>query len=133
MSAPPVTRNVAPLAQERAFGRSVGAVLVLIGSYQLYRGRSAAMVTLPLGIALALAGTFAPALLRVPSRWWWRLSHALGWVNSRVLLSLFFFGVLTPVGLFFRSIGRDPLQRRKRATTWSAYGERPPNHYEHLF
>jgi hypothetical protein len=120
--------------QERGFGRSVGTVLFLIGVYQLWRGRSTAGVSfVTVGALLATLGTFAPASLRIPSRVWWKFSHALGWVNSRILLSLFFFLVLTPIGLVFRLMGRDPLSRRGHATTWSPYPARGRDHYEHMF
>ncbi len=36
----------------------------------------------------------------------------IGWVVSHVLLAAVFYGVVTPVGLVMRLIGRDPLQRR---------------------
>ena len=128
------TTTNAGLGQERAFGRSVGTVLALIGVYQIVRGRTTAgawFVTI--GAVLAVLGTFAPSALARPSRWWWRFSHALGWVNSRVLLSVFFFAVLTPVGLVFRLFGRDPLSQRATPSTWSPYPQRPRNHYERLF
>jgi hypothetical protein len=36
----------------------------------------------------------------------------LGYVNSRVLLTLMYYGVFTPYRLFSRLFGRDPLRRR---------------------
>lgn len=36
----------------------------------------------------------------------------IGWVVSFILLAAFYFLLLTPLGLFFRLIGRDPLCRR---------------------
>lgn len=120
--------------QERAFGRSVGGVLVILGVYQLARGRGIPGASLAaIGALLVLLGTLAPATLRVPSRLWWRFSGALGWVNSRVLLSLFYFVVLTPLGAVFRLTGRDALSQRPADTTWVPYPERRGDHYEHLF
>ena len=120
--------------QERSFGRSVGTLLVLIGVYQFVRGRATAgFWMMGIGALLAILGTLAPTTLRAPSRLWWRVSHALGWVSSHVLLTLFFFLVLTPLGLIFRLIGRDPLSQRSGETTWSPYPERRPNHYDHMF
>ena len=59
-----------------------------------------------MGLALLVAGTLligfglvAPLVLRVPNRLWWRVAQAVGWVNTRVLLTLFFAIVLTPVGV----------------------------------
>lgn len=120
--------------QARSFGRSVGLVLLLIGLYQLWRGRvPLGIVMAGIGAMLVTLGTFAPMAITVPSRLWWQLSAALGWVNSRILLSLFFFLVLTPFGLVFRLLGRDPLSRRGHATTWSAYPAHGRDHYERMF
>ena len=41
-----------------------------------------------------------------------RMAHALGWVNSRILLALLFYLVMTPMGLVQRLAGRDALRRR---------------------
>jgi multisubunit Na+/H+ antiporter MnhG subunit len=43
---------------------------------------------------------------------WMKFAHALGWVNTRILLVLFFFLIITPVSLFMRMIGKDLLSRR---------------------
>lgn len=40
------------------------------------------------------------------------LTYPLGWVLSHVVLAVVFIGVITPIGLLFRLIGRDPLRRR---------------------
>ena len=40
------------------------------------------------------------------------LSYPIGFVLSYVIMGLLFFGMLTPVGLFFRLTGYDPLHRR---------------------
>jgi hypothetical protein len=39
-------------------------------------------------------------------------SFPIGWVVSHVLLAVLFYGLLTPLGLLFRVLGRDPLERR---------------------
>jgi Saxitoxin biosynthesis operon protein SxtJ len=40
------------------------------------------------------------------------VSYPIGFVVSHFALAVLFFGVLTPVGLLFRLLGRDPLARR---------------------
>lgn len=121
---------------ERNFGRAVGVVTIAIAALQLWRGRpTVAGAAAVIGATLVLAGTFAPATLVVPNRWWRRVGHALGWVNMRILLSLFFFLVLMPVGLIMRLLGKDPLDVRGHGSTWKAYGERirDPKHFERSF
>jgi hypothetical protein len=40
------------------------------------------------------------------------VTFPIGYVVSLVVLSLFFYGVLTPFGLALRLVGRDPLRRK---------------------
>ena len=40
------------------------------------------------------------------------VTFPIGWVISMILLTAFYFLLLTPLGLFFRLLGRDPLSRR---------------------
>ena len=49
------------------------------------------------------------------------VSYPIGFVLSHVVLAILFFGILTPVGLLFRLVGRDPLARRfepDRSSYW---------------
>ena len=57
------------------------------------------LVLLVTGTLLLGLGLVAPSALRVPNRLWWRVALAVGWVNTRILLTLFFAVVLTPVGI----------------------------------
>ena len=50
--------------------------------------------------------------------------YPAGWVASHVLMAVFFFGIITPLGLVFRLIGRDVMQRRwerKKRSYWCTY------------
>jgi len=50
------------------------------------------------------------------------VAYPIGFVLSYVIMGFLFFGMLTPVGLFFRVTGRDVLQRRfepERSSYWS--------------
>ena len=56
----------------------------------------------------------------------------IGFVLSFVLLGLLFFAVLTPIGLFFRLIGRDALQRRlepEAETYWQPHEKAQVSRY----
>ncbi len=41
---------------------------------------------------------------------WLGLSHVLGTVMSKILLSVLFFGLVTPIGLLRRLLGKDSLK-----------------------
>jgi hypothetical protein len=70
-----------------------------------------------LGIQAAAAVLFAlatvwPASLRPLSAALTFLAAPVGWVVGRVLLTLIYYGLLTPLALGMRLLGRDPLQQR---------------------
>tara|TARA_B100000508_G_C11288802_1_gene194197 strand:- start:90 stop:464 length:375 start_codon:yes stop_codon:yes gene_type:complete len=44
---------------------------------------------------------------------WIKIGNALGWVNSRILLSIIFFILLTPIAWLYRMINKDPLKKKK--------------------
>jgi hypothetical protein len=60
-------------------------------------------------LVLALA---APAILFPFNRLWMWFGHKLGYVNNHILLGIFFYLLMTPMGLFMRLFGRDPMQRK---------------------
>jgi len=126
-----------PANPERSFGVSVGTVLCVIAAVLWWRHRvTRAEIVGGIGVVLLLGGLLAPRLLKWPSALWWRFSRALGYVNARVLLSILFLLVLTPIGLAWRLLGKDPLARRRdRWPGWSPYPERyrDPKHYSRMF
>jgi hypothetical protein len=128
--------NEARRPSERSFGLSVGAASLLAGGASWWRGHGTAAIGLTVaGVLLLGGGLLAPAMLRVPNRLWWRFAQALGWINTRVLLTAFFVIVLTPVGIVMRLLGRGPLRPPQSATTWSSYDarRRDAHHYKRMF
>lgn len=115
-----------PDFKERSFGISVGTVLLLIAAFMAWRGRiTAAEITGATGAALLVLGSTRPALLKYPSAAWWAMAGVLGYVNARVILTVAFLVVLTPIGLLWRALGRDPLHRKRaNFTGWSPYPAR---------
>jgi hypothetical protein len=58
-----------------------------------------------IGLFVGLAGVFVPFVGDLIVKGWYKLAEMLGWVNSRILLSLIFFLILFPVALLAR-LGR---------------------------
>ncbi len=61
-------------------------------------------------IAVLLITMTSPGLFKPFARFWFGLSHALGTVVSKILLTILFYGLVTPVGLFRRMLGKDAMQ-----------------------
>jgi hypothetical protein len=125
-----------PPAKYRSFGLTVGGVLAAIAAFSWWRGHPIrAETTGVIAAALIVTALVAPAALAGVAAAWSRLGHALGWFNSRVLLTVLFFLILWPIGAISRLFGNDPLERRRRGSRWSPYPERlrDPKHFERLF
>ena len=105
---------------------SVGGVLLLIAAVLWWRGRiTNAEIMGGVGAVLLVLGLTAPRLLKYPSWVWWKFAMILGYVNARIILSIAFLLVLTPLSLVWRLIGRDPLAIKKQHWPgWSPYPAR---------
>lgn len=51
-------------------------------------------------------------LLKAFYKSWMKFAHALGWVNTRIILTVVYLLVFTPVALIFKVIGKDPMERK---------------------
>ena len=95
-----------PANPEKSFGVSVGIVLLLIAAYLVWRERMlTAQIVGPIGATLLVLGLVQPRLLKWPSAVWWRFAMILGYVNARIILTVIFTIVFSPLGLLWRIIG----------------------------
>jgi len=65
-----------------------------------------------------------------------RFAFALGYVNSRILLTLVYFLIFVPYGLISKLAGRDPLDLRSKRTSYWHKREvtrQPKARFERLF
>ncbi len=67
----------------------------------------------PLAMLLLIITMVWPKLFRPLAGLWFELSHLMGTFMSKVLLTIVFFVVVTPIGLIRRSMGADSLQLNK--------------------
>lgn len=123
----------------RNFGLLVGGVFALLGLFALYRGKSFAPWLWAPGLALVTLGALFPRSLKYLFLAWMSLALALGFVVSHVLLGVFFFLVITPVGLVARLAGKDFLRLkwdRQAKSYWIPREKRAPKaaaEYEQQF
>ena len=103
----------------RKFGFFVGIGLpVLVGLIlPLFSGHAFRYWTLWIGFPLLFMAILKPALLFYPYKFWMKLGHILGWVNSKVILGLVFIFVLQPIAFIMKSFGYDPLKKKKTSKT----------------
>jgi hypothetical protein len=101
----------------RKFGLMVGGVFVVLGLWFVFRHKPWHAWFWASGSLLVLLGALAPRTLKHVYVGWMALAFTLGLVVSTVLLTLFFYIVVTPIGLVARLSGKDFLGRK-----WSPGG-----------
>lgn len=98
----------------RQFGLVVGGVFAAGAALWAWRNGAGPVVWTvgAVGAALAALGALVPVALRGAYLGWMALALALGWLMTRVILTLVWALVFVPVGLLFKLTGRDALRRR---------------------
>lgn len=122
----------------RRFGLTVGAVFTGLGGWALWRGSGLPPYLFALAAILLAGGLLAPAWLQLSYRGWMTVALLLGWVMTRVLLSVCFYLVVTPLALAARLVGKNFLSRRFDRAAGSywvvrAEGEATRQGYERQF
>ena len=98
--------------QLRNFGLMVGGIFCAIGLWPaVIRGESPRLWALVIGVLLLIPALIVPRTLGPVYRVWMKVGEALGWVNTRILLGVLFYGLITPMGLIRRLLGNDPMRR----------------------
>ena len=122
----------------RRFGWMVGGVFATLGLFFWLRSRAAYPFFLWPGAGLMVMGTVFPGALRYIYIAWMSVAFVLGFVMAHVILTLFFFLVVTPIGLFARLAGKDFLSLkldRRVNSYWIPREQKPesPADYERQF
>ena len=98
--------------QLRDFGLLVGGIFAVIGLWPtLFRGEPLRLWALGLGAVLMALGAVAPSVLAPIYKGWMWIGHVLGWINTRILLGIVFYGLVTPTGIIFRLMGKDTMRQ----------------------
>jgi hypothetical protein len=122
-----IRRN--PSRRELAwFGLALTLFFGVVGAIVLWRTGStqAARALWIAGGAVFTLYYTVPPLRRPLYIGWSYLTFPLGWLLSYLALITVFYGVLTPIGLLLRLLGRDPLGRRRAGEGSSSWVARPP-------
>ncbi|HNR33458.1 MAG TPA: SxtJ family membrane protein, partial [Candidatus Hydrogenedentes bacterium] len=104
-------------SEQRKFGVVMAVAVTALGllrwGLHAWRGHAEGPPYYFLAVAAVflLLGLATPFLLRPVLFLWLKLSLAVNWVMTRVLLSLVFFLMITPGRILIRLFGQDPLKR----------------------
>jgi hypothetical protein len=88
------------------------------------------------GILWGLA-LLVPTGLKPIYHGWMFIAIIIGWINTRILLALVFYVIITPMGLIMRLLGKQPMKKFSSSVTsyrqLTPTRSRSPQHMEHPF
>ena len=128
------TRPVATLKEIRSFGLIFSLLVVFIfgGLMPLLLNQSISVWPFVVGTVTALLALLAPSALRPLHSLFIKLGTLLGFINTRILLFIIFFGLFLPVSIIMWLVRRDLLG--KKPSTNDSYRKpsqpRPRDHFE---
>jgi saxitoxin biosynthesis operon SxtJ-like protein len=102
----PVTKDL------RNFGLIVGGVFSVIGLWPaIVRNEDPRLWSLALGGMLIALGLVMPRSLKQIHFVWMKIGHVLGTINTRIILGIIYYGLITPMGMIMRFMGKDSMRR----------------------
>jgi hypothetical protein len=111
----------------RNFGILLAVVLLLFGGWLWWKSAATWPSVLGAAALLWFIAIAAPTLLKPFYRVWMIFALIMGWVMTRVVLTLVYYLVLTPIGLLGRVFGEQflLLKRSKESDTYWVRREGP--------
>ena len=119
----------------RKFAFPVGTAFLVLAAITWWRDHPLLMkIFLVLGGGLWLAGLLLPGQLGPVYRGWMGFAHALSKITTPIFMGVVYFLVITPIGLFMRAIGRQPMRHKEQAGGfWAAPPSGGRSDMEHQF
>lgn len=129
-------RKAIEVKEVRSFGLLVGGIFAVIGLLPtLLHGGDPTLWALVAAMLLIILALVLPRSLGLVYRIWITIGNALGWINTKIILSVVFYGMFTPMGLVKRLLGKDSMARTFSAedTYRVVRLPRPPSHMKRQF
>jgi multisubunit Na+/H+ antiporter MnhG subunit len=110
----------------KKFGIALGIIISIIATILLIKKKSLYVYFYGAGLFFILAALTVPIVVKPVFILFLYIAFVLGWVMTRVILSLLFYLVITPIGLIAKLFGKKFLDMkfsREKESYWIKTGE----------
>ena len=80
---------------------------MLIAGYLFYKNNQSYEFALYVALFFIGSGSIIPVVLKPPYLIWMTFAILLGWVMTRIILSILFYGIITMIGFLAKIFGKD--------------------------
>lgn len=114
--------------QLRTFGIALAIFLSIIAVIRFIHQSQQTAIILWISAGVVFFVTLlSPTLIKPVYRGAMFIAGILGWINTRILLAIFFYLILTPISLLLKIFHTDPLKRKldpDAETYWEPHSEK---------
>ena len=105
----------------KSFGITIGIILLIISGLLMYYNKDSYQLIAIIASTFIGLGLIIPVMLKPFYFVWMTFAAILGWVMTRLILSLVFYLIITPIGLLTKLIGEDflALKRAESDSYWN--------------
>jgi small-conductance mechanosensitive channel len=96
----------------RKFGLTIGIAFLLLAVLLFFTEKSSFIYFGSLGTLLIIIGLVIPQTLKPINKVWMSLSIVLGWIMTRVILTILFYLAITPIGYLAKLFRKDFLDMK---------------------
>ena len=98
----------------KSFGFIIGFILMLISVFLFFREKDSSIYFFSIGLIFNGLGIIIPAALKPFYKIWMTFAIIIGWVMTRVILSVLFYLIISTIGIFARLVGKDFLNLKPK-------------------
>jgi hypothetical protein len=111
---------------DRHFALTFSAIFFALSAYGVWKGWTGSMFLVVFAIAFCVAGIAAPQLVRPLNRAWLQLGLVMYRIVNPVVMGLMYFGMIVPMGMLLRLMGKDLLHKGIEPTSETYWVDRQP-------
>ena len=96
------------------FGVTIGFILLMIGAFLFVREKDSFIYFFSIGLIFIGLGIITPTVLKPAYKIWMLFAVIIGWVMTRIILSVLFYLIISTIGIFARLFGKDFLNLKSK-------------------
>ena len=99
----------------KSFGFTIGFLLLIICAVLFYNSNELFVYFFSIGLIFICLSLIAPTVLKPGHKIWMTFAIIIGWVMTRIILSVLFYLIISTIGIFARIVGKDFLNLKSKS------------------
>ena len=99
------------IGSEKSFGIVFAIVFMMIALYPLFFNSSINLTFFTFSVIFIILSFIFPSIFKYPNLIWFKFGKLLGLIISPIILSIVYLSVIMPIGIIFKIIRKDPLEK----------------------